>query len=109
MKADNPGMQFFAYNAKVADITHADTNKHTVSLATMGLPLNTVAMVILVNRVAGTGNIRVYSNEGTTSADLVNSGGRNWITIGLANQRLQYDLTVANDDWDLFCLGYWTE
>lgn len=99
---------FTPYNAKVADITHADTNKHTITLAELGLPANAVALLLQANRVSGTGSLRGYPNEGVYPLYLGQGSIQPGIVFGIINERLEYDLTVINDDWDLLCMGYWT-
>ena len=91
-------------NEKIADITHADTNKHTITLAALGLPDNAIGLLLTANRVSGTGSLRVYPIEGTLGVALTGEISN----IVVINNRLQYDLTVANDDFDLYCIGYFT-
>lgn len=100
------GPRFHLFNNKVADITHADTNKHEITLATMGLPLNVVAMIIVATRQGGTGGLNVYPNEGVYN--LQGTYTSNCMVVGIINQRLQYALSVSGDDFDLVCFGYWT-
>ena len=99
------------YNAKIADITHADVNKHTLDLAAALPETRNIIMVSLhAHRIAGTGLLDFYPNEGAhPSYTGDNYAGTNTILIEYGSQRLQYDLTVANDDWDLYCLGYVVE
>jgi hypothetical protein len=94
------------YNAKIADISETDTNKHTLNLAT-ALPevRNIVAVHIKVTRIAGTGSFSLYPNEGASTISLVTGLDRRCI-IKYGTNRLQYAQTVANDDWDIYCLGY---
>jgi len=99
-------MRFVAFNGKVADISHADINKHEITLAAMGLPTQIVAMIVATDRVAGTGNFDIYPNEGTV---YIRAGLNFYETVvaAIRNERLQYSLSVANDDFDLMCFGYW--
>ena len=99
---------FVPFNAKVADITHGDVNKHEITLATLGLPENVVVLELGVVRVVGTGSFLTFPNEGATDRNLSTEtrfGG----SIGIINQRLQYRLSVINDDFDVYCFGYWLE
>jgi len=99
---------FTPYNDKVADITHADTNKHTITLEALGLPSNAIVLLLTAKRITGTGSLRGYPNEGTNDLYLGIGTAQAGIVFAIINERLQYDLTVANDNWDLFCMGFWT-
>ena len=106
------GQTFVPYNAKIADITHADTNKHTLDLATA---LSETRKIVAVNlsgtRIAGTGYFDVYPNEGTYYVELgaYNAYSRGYHAIANGTQRIQYRLSVANDDYDIYCFGYVVE
>lgn len=102
-------IHFTPFNDKVADITEADINLHTITLATLGFPLNTRILILGSVRVAGTGVFRVYPNEGGTALQIGGGAVERGKPIGIINERLQYNLTVINDDWDLYCWGYWIE
>jgi len=101
-----------AYNGKIADITHADTNKHTLDLAAaLSESRKIVAVMVFPLRISGSGNMLIYPNEGTTGQS---TGGTTQYMRGLAilaegTNRLQYALDTANDDWDLYCFGYIVE
>lgn len=97
-------------NGKIADITHADTNKHFLDLAAaLSETRKIIELEISVSKMVGTGNFRFYPNEGARA--VICSSGYNTLRCIIADgtQRLQYNLTVANDDFDLFCLGYVVE
>jgi len=101
---------FVSMNAKIADISEADTNKHLITLIAMGLPANAKVILLGAKRISGTGALDVFPDEGTEATrvgDSANMYGKNF-AIGVTDERLQYALTVANDDFDLYCLGYWT-
>jgi gamma-glutamyltranspeptidase len=110
--------QFFVpYNGKIADITHADTNKHYLTLANAsgtgaiaGETRKIVAVKLYLDRTTGTGYMHVYPNEGNT-IEFIYSWEQSYgfIVIKDGTQRLQYSQTVANDDLDLYCLGYIVE
>ena len=104
------------YNGKIADITHADTNKHELTLANAGgtgaiagETRKIVEIITRIQRIVGTGELRIYPAEGATPMQ------SNWIDyiqvviILAGSQRLQYALDTANDDFDLHCLGYVVE
>lgn len=99
------GGTFHAHNGKVADITHADTNKHTVDLSAF-VPENCVAIVVYGRRVVGAGELLMYPDEGTF---LVETFWKSVEVIAIRNQRLEYELSVKNDDFDLYLMGYWVQ
>ena len=96
------------FNDQIADITHADTNKHEITLAAMGLPNNVVKLHLGVTRISGTGVMQFYPGEGTRGVSVA-TGIAGHVAVIIVNERLQYKLSVANDDFDLFCLGYETQ
>lgn len=97
--------QLKGYNAKLADINESDTDVHTTSLDT--LAPNVVAVIAYALRSTGTGNFTVFPNEGTTGMriDSVTVSNRCYL-IKVLNNRIKYEQSVANDDWDLYILGY---
>jgi len=97
-------------NGKIADITHADTNKHLLTLAAaLGETRKIIAVQLWAFRQAGAGEFRTYPNEGLLEVGYVQFGPAQWTVIADGTQRLQYSLSVANDDWDLYCIGYMVE
>lgn len=107
---------FVPFNAKIGDITHADLNKHTLTLANpagtgalTGESRKVIAVFLNVDRMAGAGSFRTYPNEGATADLLAWSGPTSSTVIANGTQRLQYALTVAGDDFDLYCFGYVVE
>ena len=109
------GHYFVPFNDKIADITHADTNLHTLDLETalqiLGIPeTRKIIMVILApSRVSGSGEFYTYPNEGSKAMPFETFYGFGSVVVADNTQRLQYKLSVANDDWDLYCLGYVVE
>lgn len=106
------------YNGKIADITHADTIQHFLVLANAtgtgaiaGETRKIVAVGLWAARIAGTGYLAAYPNEGVQALDLYSYDcwTNNIVIIKDGTQRLQYRLNVANDDYDLYCLGYVVE
>lgn len=101
---------FVPYNAKIADITHADTNKHMLDLEiALTEARKIIAILPKAARTSGSGGLVVYPNEGTTHTGDINLYCRGWIVIADGTQRLQYSLLVANDGFDLYCYGYVVE
>jgi len=105
------GQQIFVpYNGKIADITHADTNKYYLDLATaLSETRKIIALTIVSPRAAGVGRLNFYPNEGVQYFDFYDSFSTGTVIIANGTQRLQYSLGVANDDFDLYCLGYVVE
>ena len=105
------GRQIFVpYNGKIADITHADTSKHTVDLASaLSETRKIVAITLFPTRITGTGGFRVYPNEGTSLFNVPTGYPFSDVVIADGTNRLQYSLSAANDDWDLYCFGYVVE
>ena len=97
---------------KIADLTHADANKHTITLSALGIPDNAVAVLVWGKRITGTGQLYAYPLEGAEPIRIGMAGdvgGTYYLQlVPVANARLEYALTVANDDWDLWCFGYFT-
>ena len=99
------------YNAKIADITETYTNKHFLDLAAaLSETRKIVTISFSAGRIAGTGGFVVYANEGAlASSYLVYDNDMRTVHLAAGTNRLQYSLSVANDDFDLYCLGYWVE
>lgn len=112
-----PNQFFVPYNGKIADITHADTVTHLLVLANgagteaiAGETRKIVAVELFSVRIAGTGVIFGYPNEGTFFGGVSYNGTfPSVIVVANGTQRLQYALEVANDDFDLYCIGYVVE
>jgi len=108
---------FIPYNGKIADITHADALKHTLTLAdatgTGAIPGETrkvVAIICCAVLMAGAGTLNSYPNEGAVVLAISSASTACQIVVIADNtQRLQYALTVAGNDFDLYCFGYIVE
>ena len=99
---------FTGMNEKIADISHADTNKHELRLDDLGFPSNIVKIILGARRVTGTGKLRVYPISGTQGfgMDEMATTQLEGETVAIVNGKLTYSLTVINDDFDVFCFGY---
>ena len=111
-----PQVEFVPYNGKIADISHPDTDKHFLDLATaLGETRKIIAVKLVASRMSGGGSFFVYPNEGDTGIQGTQGQGETWMFyLGLCiikngSQRLQYSQLWAGDDWDLYCLGYVVE
>ena len=90
-------------SGKIMDITHADTNEHSVALPT-GYPANTKILIVMPQRVAGTGFFKALSTTGSAS-HWYTASGEGCVWIRAADGTFRYILTVANDDWDIHAVG----
>jgi len=105
------GMNFYRSNMKlVAGLTATDTAKHLYDISAY-VPKNTVAILLMAVRTAGTGNLRVFPDEGVIDIYIDSAAVGTQIAqlIGIKNQRFQYALTVANDTFDVYMFGYFVE
>ena len=98
---------FVPYNNKISDITHPDTNKHNLDLAVaLGESRDVVSIIIKCFRMSGTGVFYTYPAEGSSFTGASTGSVIDMVLIATGTQRLQYSLSAANDDWDIYCLGY---
>lgn len=102
--------RFIPYNGKIADITHVDTDIHYLDLETaLTETRKIVAIILTTERVAGTGQLYVYPNDGNNYIAYALPTRFGIVTIADGTQRLKYALEDANDDFDLRCNGYVVE
>ena len=94
-------------SGKIYDITHADTNEHSVALPA-GYPANTKAIIIRGVRVTGTGSFIMISTSGQSAYSWNFSQGGSGVWMRAADGLFYYSLSVANDDWDIHAIGYVT-
>lgn len=96
-------------NGKIADITHADTLEHSLNIQTaLGETRRVVAITVVSERAVGTGILYAYGLTGNPTYWLDDCHYR-LPTITLVDANLYYRLSVANDDFDLYCRGYVVE
>jgi len=96
-------------NKKIADISEADTSKHYLGLeAALGETRKIVMVILQWWRTLGTGFLRVYPNEGTKSTDVEGAYAHS-VMIKDGTQRLQYSQSAANNQFELWCIGYYVE
>jgi len=97
------------YFKKILDITEADTANHIADLSAI-VPPGTIALIIMCDRVSGTGSLRALPNsQGTQHVVIGYADNLLAFTITIKNQELTYALTVNNDDWDIYLLGYFVQ
>lgn len=98
---------FVPYNANIATINESDTDKHTLDLETALTETRTIlSLFVNAARSSGTGFLNGHPNEGSRMAYIGASTQVGEFIIADKTQRLQYRQTVANDTFELYCLGY---
>lgn len=107
-----PRAKFVAYSAKIADVNEADVNDHTIDMLTvLGETRKVISVLIYSVRVAGSGFLGgkfadgAYGVYSTSLAGLIGGGEYPLPATGL----FTYKQTVANDDFDVYCEGYYVE
>jgi len=105
-------------SGKIADITHADTNEHSLTLAQLNavyppgnLPENTRVIYVGGTRIAGAGTLNLHSVSGQKGVTIVTGTAAYFYAVlwyRAADGRFYYSQTVANDDWDVYILGFQT-
>ena len=94
---------------KIADITHADTAEHELDLTGL-VPPNAIALLVVADRVSGTGNITFRPRSSGSAAVMLGKADEKPLVIAPINfPNLTYKLTVSGDDWDLLLCGYFVE
>lgn len=93
--------------SKIADITHADTNEHTISLSSLGLPDNVIAILCYFVRFGGTGTFNCRTEPSGALYVVSHLQTALWM-VGNTGE-LIYRLSVAGDDWDIQGFAYWTQ
>jgi len=111
VEKDSPLMpRFIPYNGKIADISEPDTEKHYLDLeAALGESRKIIAVFLCMNRISGTGVLRWFPNEGANYTYGTWLSPLLCIIIKDGTQRAQYQQSVANDDFDVYCYGYIVE
>ena len=101
---------FVPLNAKIADISEADTDKHTLNLETaLGETRKIIGIIYIPVRTTGTGLLYIYPNEGAETLVAGSWSAAQLCLIKDGTQRLQYQQSVANDVWRIYCFGYIVE
>lgn len=109
---ENPIQIFVPYNGKIADINEDDTDKHILNLQTALSETRTIVNVWLgLSRQSGSDVMEWYNSSGT-GQPIVNNDIYAILTTFLNvtdGATVQYKQKNANDDWDIYCLGYTVE
>jgi len=93
---------------KIADLKENDTIAHTLDLSSI-LPLETKALILHADLIAGAGNFLVFPLSHATYT--VNLGGTQDFPfiLPIKNQELKWKNSVADDEWDIYLLGYFVQ
>ena len=97
----------FQDGLQIADITHADTDEHTLTPTALGVPENTKCLFVKVYRASGTGTLEILMETGGRQASLPVGGLTPWPIS--EDGTFRYKLSVANDDFDVYGFGYLTQ
>ena len=91
---------------QIADLQENDTTAHIEDFSHI-LPPGTLAILIVPQRISGTGNFQIFPRS---------HGTKNWVAtidsfslVTVKNRELKWKNTVANDDWDIYLLGYFVQ
>ena len=115
--ARSPSTRNVPATGKIADITHADTDEHSLTLAQLNavyagtFPENTRVIYVGGTKIAGTGTLNLHSVSGQKGVTIVTSTAAYFYAVlwyRAADGLFYYSQTVANDDWDVYALGYQT-
>lgn len=104
-------IEFVPANEKIMDINEDDIAEHICTISDK-VPPNTVAIFIGAQRVSGTGVLKIFSDEGTSAQESVALSSCHLVGIKAlrirtpAGTHIKYAQSVANDDFDLYMLGY---
>jgi len=94
---------------KVADLTAADTDPHTLDLSDI-LPKETKAILIRAEATVGTGQFRVYPMSGPTHWIAAGSTAQKCtVLVPIKNRELLWKLQTANDEKALIIYGYFVQ
>jgi len=90
---------------KILDLQENDTVAHTEDLSAL-VTDEIKAVILLIKRMAGTGLFRAYPMSGTQYQDIALS---NQVICTIRNKELKWSNSVANDEWDIYLIGYFVE
>jgi len=91
---------------KIADLQENDTVSHILDLSPF-VPPATLAVLLVADRASGTGSFRVYPKSDASANWTSSLGVPTLFTI--VDQELKWKNSVANDDWDIYLLGYFVQ
>lgn len=101
---------FVPYNGKILDINESDTSDHTADVATpLSETRDILALIVKSPRISGTGHLEWYPNEGADTFQASSSYDCHTVALAAGLNRVKYKQSVANDDFDVYCMGYWCE
>jgi len=99
--------RLFPSGTKIADINESDTATHSVTCATLGLPLDCVAIYISPITVSGSGAFEIRMASDGTAYALTDGVEALWFRA--EDGLYYYEQTVADSDYDIHALGYFVE
>lgn len=91
---------------KILDLQENDTAAHIEDLSPF-VPPGTKAILIVPERVTGTGYFMTYPRSHATKVWNTHAGFS--VLEIIKNQELKWKNSAANDDWDIYLLGYFVE
>jgi len=89
------------------DITHADTDEHTLTKAAMGVEQNVVMILALFNRISGSSSFKIRTTAAGNQMTVASGETAIWPVDDTGVFR--YNLGAANDDWDVHLMGTWKQ
>jgi len=92
--------------SKIADLQENDTAEHVLDLSSI-IPVATMGLILVVERISGTGYFHVFPRSHATLKWSLGIGNPTLMTI--KDQEIKWKNTAANDDWDLYLLGYFVQ
>jgi len=93
----------------IADLQENDIAAHILDVSSV-VPPGTIALLLLAQRVSGTGAFYAYPKSHATELFYISalqSGGPTLVPI--TGRELKWRNTIANDDWNLFLYGYFVQ
>jgi len=91
---------------KIADLQENDVNPHEINISTI-VPPECMALLICPHRISGAGSFIIYPRSSATRTVTITS-----LQLGMApvkDQVIMWKNSVANDDWDLYLMGYFVQ
>jgi len=92
--------------AKILDLQENDTATHVQDISAF-VPPETLAILMIPDRISGSGNFLVYHRSTTVLSSITDTDQLNLVTI--KDQELVWKNSAANDDWDIYLLGYFVQ
>jgi len=91
---------------KIADLQENDTAAHLLDLSSI-VSQECMALILVANRISGSGAWMVYPRSHATAHYMTPNNEP--VVITIKDQEVKWKNSAANDDWDVFLLGYFVE